>query len=391
MTSVLRLQERPALAAPLLDSDRDPRFAGLKVLIAHDWIVGWGGAERCIQQLLHVFPHADLVVGLLGNGMRPLNPVTRQARETWMRRLPGVRQRHRWFLPFEGLAFASLDTSGYDLIVSSSSAFAKAVRPRNGAIHVSYCHSPPRYLWDLRAMYERDATPLQRLAMRLGTGPLRSFDRRSANGVHHFISNSQYVSHRIGRCYGRTSTVIYPPVEPKPLEGTPGRRGDFLLYLGRLVPYKRVDLAILAAERLGVKLVIAGEGADRHRLERLAGRHTEFVGGVTDAEAGRLLETCRAFVFPAEEDFGIAPVEANAHGAPVIGYAAGGLLETMVPGVTSELFEAQRVDSLSVAIRRAYDRHWDEAALRANARRFTPVRYRRQVADFVWDRLQSEA
>jgi glycosyltransferase involved in cell wall biosynthesis len=237
-------------------------------------------------------------------------------------------------------------------------------------------------------MYERDATGLQRLAMRLGTGPLRAFDRRSARGVDHFVSISQYVSHRVARCYGRDSTVIYPPVEPKPLNGKPaGPREDFLLYLGRLVPYKRVDLAIQAAETLGVRLVIAGEGPDRPRLERLAKRHVEFLGPVSEGEAGRLLERCRAFVFPGEEDFGIAPVEANAHGAPVIGYAGGGLLETLIPGVTAELFEAQRVPAVAAAIERAIHRTWDDGALRANARRFNSERYRRQVADFVKDRL----
>jgi glycosyltransferase involved in cell wall biosynthesis len=377
------------VAAPSVDGQQqhDAGFDGLRVLIVHDWIVGWAGSERCVQQLLHVFPDADLVVGLMSASMREHNEVTRRARETWLGTLPAARRRHRWFLPVEALAFASLGTRGYDLIVSSSHAFAKAVRSRNGAVHVSYCHSPPRYLWDLRSMYERDATGLQRLAMRLGTGPLRAFDRRAARGVDHFVSNSQHVAHRIARCYGRDATVINPPVEPKPLDGAPGPRGDYLLYLGRLVPYKRVDLAILAAERLGVKLLIAGEGPARHRLERLAGRHVEFLGPVSDTEAGRLLEECRAFIFPGEEDFGIAPVEANAHGAPVIGYAAGGLLETMIPGVTGELFEAQQVSDVAAAIVRARSHHWDEGALRANARRFSAERYRRQIADFVRDRL----
>jgi glycosyltransferase involved in cell wall biosynthesis len=388
MTSALRLQERPASAAPTVDGqDPGARFAGLRVLLVHDWIVGWAGAEHCVEQLIHVFPQADLVVGLMGESMRDHNHVTRRARETWLGRIPAARRRHRWFLPVEALAFASLDTRGYDLIISSSHAFAKSVRSRNGALHISYCHSPPRYLWDLRGVYERDATRLQRLAMRLGTGPLRRFDRRSAHGVDHFISNSQYVTHRIARCYGRDATAIYPPVEAKPLAGPPGPRQDYLLYLGRLVPYKRVDLAIAAAEQVGMKLLIAGEGPDRHRLEHLAGRHAEFLGPVSDTEAGRLLEECRAFIFPGEEDFGIAPVEANAHGAPVIGYAAGGLLETMIPGVTGELFDAQQVPDVAAAIERARSRTWDEAALRANARRFSPERYRRQIADFVRDRL----
>ncbi|MGH7720906.1 MAG: glycosyltransferase, partial [Gemmatimonadaceae bacterium] len=193
---------------------------------------------------------------------------------------------------------------------------------------------------------------------------------------------------------------VYPPVSAKPGAGGAGGageaggaggagavRGEYLLHLGRLVPYKRVDLAIAAAERLGVRLIVAGDGPDRPRLERLAGPQTTFVGEVSEEEAGRLLSGCAAFVFCAEEDFGIAPLEANAHGAPVVGLARGGLLETMVPGQTAELFQQPTVDELSAAIERALVRHWPEATLRANAARFSPQRFRAAFLDSVTSAL----
>ena len=352
------------------------RLSGLRVLITHEWLYTWGGAERCIAEMLSIFPGADLVVSVQSRSMRDLNDVTRRARETWLGRLPGAREHHRWFTPLQGLAFASLDTSGYDLIISSSHSFAKMVRRGRNALHVCYCYSPPRYLWDLSTTYRRAARGVQRLALASATGVLRRMDRRAARGVDHFISISRYIADRVRRCYGRDADVVYPPVSMKPAGEPAAARGDFLLSLGRLVPYKRVDLAIGAAERLGVRLVVAGEGPERARLEAMAGPHTEFVGAVSEQEAGELLSTCAAFVFCADEDFGIAPVEANAHGAPVVGYARGGLLETMREGVTAEFFSEPTVDALVEAVRRALGRAWDAEQLRGNAERFSPENFR---------------
>jgi glycosyltransferase involved in cell wall biosynthesis len=183
--------------------------------------------------------------------------------------------------------------------------------------------------------------------------------------------------------------VIHPPVEPKPASPG-GPRQDFLLSLGRLVHYKRVDLAIAAARLAGVPLVIAGDGPDRRRLERLAGPDVRFVGEVSEAEAGRLLETCRAFVFCAEEDFGITPVEANAHGAPVVAYAQGGALESLLPGVTAEFFDTLDPRAAADAIRRALARDWDPVALRGHARQFAPERFRREFATALEAILESK-
>lgn len=362
---------------------------GRRVLLVHDWLINWTGSERCVAELLEVFPNADLVVGVKSRSMAQFNDVGRRARETWLSRLPGARNHHRWFLPLEAAAFATLDTRGYDLIISSSHAFAKMVRPVGDAVHVCYCHSPPRYLWDLKDSYQQAARGLQRIAFSSAAGVLRRVDLASVKRVDHFIANSRYIADRIWRCYGRRSDVVYPPVASKPLPDSCGNRGDFLLSLSRLVPYKRVDLAIQAAERSGIRLIVAGDGPERPKLEAMAGSHTEFVGAVSEEKAGQLLSTCAAFMFCAEEDFGIAPVEANAHGAPVVGYGRGGLLETMLPGVTAEFFEEQTVDSVSAAIQRALSHSWDTEALQSNAKRFSSENFRRGIIASIGAALSS--
>ena len=351
----------------------------MRVLIVHDWIVAWAGSERTLEELLVLFPQADLVVGVLGDGRRDLNAVTRRATETWLARLPFARRHHRWLLPLYPMAFASVNTSGYDLVISSSHAFAKMVRPSGGAPHLCYCHSPPRYLWDLHDEYRREHSA-SGTALGLAAPLLRRVDRASATRVDAFVANSQYIAARIRRCYGRDAAVVYPPVTPKPGVRSGVARTDTLLSLGRLVSYKRVDLAIRAANAAGLPLVVAGEGPERDRLQRLAGPTVTFLGEVSEREAGELMERSRALVFCAEEDFGIAPVEANAHGLPVVAFRRGGILESMQQGVTAEFFEEATVESLVDAVERTGRRCWDDAAIRANAQRFSAYRFRAGIA-----------
>lgn len=370
----------PAVADGIVHSLDTVRYlASLRVLIVHDWIVAWGGAERTLQEMLTVFPQADLVVGVLGEGRQELNPVTRHARETWLARLPLARAHHRWFLPLYAAAFASIDTSGYDLVISSAHAFAKMVNTASTVPHLCYCHSPPRYLWDLHDEYRRSGVASGR-ALAMAAPILRAVDRASARRVDAFVANSHYIADRIRRSYGREATVVYPPVVAKPAHPWGGARNDVLLSLGRLVGYKRVDLAIKAATLTGARLVVAGDGPERERLEKLAGPTVTFVGEVSEAQAGSLMERSRAMLFCGEEDFGIAPVEANAHGLPVIAYGRGGLLESMVGGVTAEFFHDASAESVAEAITRTEGRAWDHAALRVNASRFSAERFRAEIA-----------
>lgn len=356
-----------------------------RVLITHDWFVTWAGSERTLEEMLKVLPSADVVVGIRSASAHRYSHVVQQARESWLGSLPGARRHYQWFLPLEALAFLLLDTSSYDLVVSSSHAFAKAVRPGRMGVHVSYCYSPPRYLWDLYDTYSERTTHLRSIALCLGRRPMQMLDRAAARHVTHFVAISDFVARRIERVYGRAARVVYPPValKSRASQRVVRRRGDFLLYLGRLVPYKRLDLLLEAAKRLDVRTVIAGDGPDRRRLEAMAGPTVEFVGSVSEEEAADLFENCAAFVFCAVEDFGIAPVEANAHGAPVVAYRGGGVLETMVEGATAEFFDEPTAESLATALRRALGRSWDGTLLKKNVERFSAQRFRSEFARTV--------
>jgi len=372
---VIAIAHLPQATAPT--DHAAPELAGLRVLLVHEWIYTWAGAERVLEQLVELMPHADVLAGIVTSEMRRGHALARRTRESWVGKLPGSRAHHRWFLPAHALAFATYDTREYDLVVSVSHAFEKAVRAtKPGAVHLSYCLSPPRYLWDLSVAHDRLASSVQRLALRVARAPLRAMDHAFAKRVDRFVSLSHHVADRVRRAYGRDSAVVYPPVALKSEIAPPVERERFLLTIGRLVPYKRVDLAILAAESLGMRLVIAGDGPERARLERLAGPNTEFLGAVSELEAGRLLSNCAAFVFCAEEDFGIAPLEANAHGAPVVAYGAGAALETMCDGVTGVFFREQTANAVAEAIRRCDSMTWNAQELRTNAERFSPGRFR---------------
>ena len=365
-------------------------LASLRVLIVHDWIVAWGGAERTLAEMLNVFPDADVRVGILGEGRQDLNATTRRARETWLGRLPFARTHHRWLLPLYPAAFRSIDTSGYDLVISSAHAFAKAVRVNPETPHLCYCYSPPRYLYDLEDTYA-DASSVIGGVLRMGGPVLRRIDRGSADRVDKFVGISHYIADRIRRCYGRDASVVYPPVSAKVLSPGTLRRGNELLSLGRLVPYKRVDLAVQAANLLQQPLVVAGDGPERARLERMAGPTVRFLGEVSEERAGELMESSRLMLFNAEEDFGITPVEANAHGLPVVAYGRGAARETMVDGGSAEFFDEPTPGSLASAVERALGRTWNEETVRANGTRFSPERFRRGLAAEVAQLLANRA
>jgi glycosyltransferase involved in cell wall biosynthesis len=376
---------------------RDPAAAPLlgRVLVTHDWLVTWAGAERVLEEILDVVQTSggdpELVVGVRRDRMMDHNALTLAARESWLGVVPGARRHYQWCLPLEAAAFWSLDTSDYDVVISSSYAFAKAVRPGRAGIHVSYCYSPPRYFWDQYPVYMRRTNVLRRAALWAGRGPMQALDRASTRNVTHFVAASKFVAQRIEHAYGRHARVIHPPVRPKPVvRGVPAHREEFLLYLGRLAPYKRVDLLIEAGRRLGMRTVVAGGGSDGRRLARLGGRHVQFLGPVSETEAARLMRTCALFVSCAEEDFGIAPLEANAAGSPVVAYRGGGSLETMEEGVTAEFFDRPTVDSVAHAIRRALRRSWDPVRLHRNAQRFSPDHFRRSFGEALHAAVRGE-
>jgi glycosyltransferase involved in cell wall biosynthesis len=310
-------------------------------------------------------------------------------RTSFMQRLPLVTRQHQPFLLLYPLAFESFDLGGFDVVISNSSAFCKGVVTPPTTLHVCYCLTPMRWVWSYRSYVERERLgAAARLVLPAAISNLRAWDIATAQNVDRFMAISQTVAARIGKYYRREATVIYPPVNCATFTPQPNKEDDYYLVVSRLIPYKRIDLAVDAFTRLGLPLKIVGSGGrDEPALRARAGRNVEFLGRLSDGELQELYARCRAFVFPGEEDFGIAPLEAQASGRPVIAYAAGGALDTVVDGQTGVLFAPQTVDALVEAVRRAERTAWDPAAIRAHAERFDTCVFRSRLRSFVEESL----
>jgi glycosyltransferase involved in cell wall biosynthesis len=313
-------------------------------------------------------------------------------RTSFMQRLPLVTRNHQPFLLLYPLAFEGFDLSEFDVVISNSSAFCKGVVTPPSTLHISYCLTPMRWVWNYHAYVDRERFGfLARMVLPAAISQLRAWDVATAQNVDRFLTISQTVRSRVRKYYRRDSTVIYPPVNCDAFDLGPSRVEDYYLVVARLMPYKRIDLAVDAFTRLGIPLKIVGKGRHEPELRARAGRNIEFVGHVSDAELKQLYARCRGFVFPGEEDFGIAPLEANASGRPVIAFAAGGALDTVVDGHTGVLFEQQEVDCLIGAVRRAEAIGWDSDELRLHARRFDRQVFRDQMLAFVEESVAAHA
>jgi glycosyltransferase involved in cell wall biosynthesis len=313
-----------------------------------------------------------------------------------MQHVPGAERHFRYLLPFFPAAVGRFDLREYDLVLSSSHCVAKGARAGAGALHVCYCFTPMRYVWDLYDDYfGRRASLATRAVMPAVAAALRRWDRASSRRVHHFVAISQYVAGRIHRSYGRDADVIYPPVDVRRFPSADGPPEDQYFVVSALVPYKRVDLAVAAANKLGRRLLVVGTGPERARLEALAGPTVEFLGWQSDEAVARLYGRCRALLFPGLEDFGIVPLEAMAAGRPVIAYGQGGALETIVglgtgpEPPTGVFFGEQTVEALVDALRRfeANAHRFAPKALRARAEVFDRPRFKDRVAGYLEVRL----
>jgi glycosyltransferase involved in cell wall biosynthesis len=367
----------------------------VRVALVHDWLVTYAGAERVLEQMLAVFPQADLfsLIDFVPSGERGFLG-GRSVRTSFLQRVPGMRRRYRQFLPLMPLAVEQLDLSGYELVLSSSHAVAKGVLTGPDQLHVCYCHSPMRYAWDLQHQYLRQ-TRLDRgvkgALARWMLSRMRVWDLRTANGVDTFVASSRFIAQRIWKAYRRESTVVYPPVDTEAF--TPGTvREDFYMTASRMVPYKRIDLIVEAFATMPQRrLVVIGDGPESSRIRSRGASNVEFLGQQSFEVLRDRLRRARAFVFAAEEDFGIVPLEAQACGTPVIAYGRGGAVETIIdqasPGRTGVLFESQAVEAIRDAVTRfeLLDPQIDPAACRQNALRFSPGRFRSELKEFVCD------
>lgn len=366
--------------------------------VVHDWLVVKGGAERTLACILDCYPQAEVftLVDFLPPAQREFLG-GRTVHTSFLQRLPLARHYYRHYLPLMPLAIESFDLSGFDLVISSSFCVAKGVLTGPDQLHVSYVHSPMRYAWDLQHQYLRQhglTRGLRSLVTRKLLHDLRMWDLRTSNGVDCFISNSHFIARRIWKTYRREAQVIYPPVDTEFFHGADAPREDYYVTASRLVPYKCTQLIIEAFAQLpDRKLIVIGDGPELKRLRGLAGRNVRMLGYQAPEAVRDYLQRARAFVFAAQEDFGIAPVEAQACGTPVIGYGRGGLTESVLESRTGVFFAEQTPDSLVAAIRQFERRplRYGAAEIRASAQRFGAERFRQQFRACVEEQLRAPA
>ena len=364
----------------------------MKVAIVHDWLVTYAGAERVLEQMLAVYPDADLfsLIDFVPDQERAFLG-GRRVRTSFLQRLPGIRRRYRSFLPLMPLAIEQFNLSGYDLVLSSSYAVAKGVLTGPDQLHVCMCYSPMRYAWDLQHQYLRETglEGIRGIPARWLLHRIRMWDYRTASGVDDFIAISHFIARRIWKVYRRESTVIYPPVDVQNF--TPeGTREDFYVTASRMVPYKRIDLIVEAFAAMPERrLVVIGDGPEASRIRARGGPNVDFLGHQPFQVLRDHLRRARAFVFAAEEDFGIAPLEAQACGTPVVAYGKGGVLET-IPGLTSAqpagvLYDQQDPEALRLAVAafEAEMTRFTPEICRQNALRFAPQRFRKEISDHI--------
>lgn len=373
----------------------------MRIALVHDWLLGYRGGERVLAELCRLFPQADLFTLFYRRGSTGPIIEQRRIRKSWLGYLPMVERYYRWLLPLFPLAVRTLRVGGYDLVISSSHAVAKAAAISPKAVHICYCHTPMRYVWHLR----REYFPETAIGWGRGAGDprcwlgqvreslldwLQAWDRRTADHVDYFLANSRTVQQRIRECYRRESHVIYPPVDTDFYRPARVPRREYYLVVSALVPYKRVDLAVRACTQLHRPLLVIGRGSEERRLRQLAGNDVRFAGWLPDASVRDHLQRCRALIFPGEEDFGLVPVEAQACGTPVIALAKGGATETVLPPErsprpTGVWFPEACVESLTDAILRfeRESRLFHPEACRQNALRFDRAIFRREIVAFV--------
>ena len=353
----------------------------MRVALVHYWLVGMAGGEKVLESLCRLYPDADIFTHALDRTAISPTIAAHDITTTFIDRLPRSNKYYKKYLPLMPLALEQLDLTPYDLVISSESGPAKGVVTRSDALHVCYCHTPMRYLWDHWRDYFDNAGLASRLGMRLFLPYLRRYDVTSAFRVDHFVANSRTVAARIHKHWRRDAAVVYPPVDVTHFQPrTAADSEDYYLCLGRLIRYKRTDLAVEACTQLDRPLIVIGAGEEDSRLRALAGPKIRFLGRQDDATVKHYLARCRALLFPGEEDFGIVPVEAAASGVPVIAFGRGGATETVCDSVTGLFFREQSVDALREAILafEGMEGHFVPTILAQHAAQFSEERFQEQ-------------
>lgn len=357
----------------------------MKVAIVHDWLTGMRGGEKCLEAFCYLFPDADLYT-LVYKKERVSDIIkSMNIKTSFLQKLPNIEKNYRYYLPIMPKIIESFDLSEYDLILSSSHAVAKGVRKRKYQIHVCYCHTPMRYIWDMQDEYLKKGSInfVGATLFKFISPYLRHWDKETSKRVDYFIANSNNVKNKIKKYYNREAIVIYPPVNTEFYRILNLKRENFYLIVSALVPYKRIDVAIRAFNKLGIPLKIIGEGPEEKRLKKIANSNIEFLGWQKDEVLLVYYNKCKALIFPGEEDFGIVPVEANACGTPVIGYKKGGILDSIIENETGIFFYPSTEDALIQAIKKFESLSFSPQKCRENAIRFSFERFLREIKQFL--------
>jgi glycosyltransferase involved in cell wall biosynthesis len=366
----------------------------MNAAIIHEWLVTIAGAESVLQSIYKLYPGAIYTLFHDPTEIQGAPFAGAPIYSSMLQRLPFGKKHHRAFLPLYPMAIEQFDLRDYDLVISSSYAVAKGVLTSSDQLHICYCHSPMRYIWDLTFQY-LEASHLQRglksFIVRAIFHYMRLWDASSAIRVNEFVANSHYIAHRISKCYNRPATVIYPPVDVDKFSIS-DTKDNYFITLSRLVPYKRIDLIIRAFNELNLNLLVVGEGPERKLLEKLAHKNITFTGHLSSDRLNDHMKKARAFLFSAEEDFGIVNVEAQACGVPVIALGRGGTLETVIKDKTGLFFYRQDVPSIISAVKDFLSKEstFDPKVIRKNAEQFPRERFEREFKTFVdgaWERF----
>jgi glycosyltransferase involved in cell wall biosynthesis len=364
----------------------------MQLALVHDWLNQRGGAEDVLEALTALYPTSPIYTSIYAPDFMPASYQNWDIRKLWLDRMPGIHRHHQPYFPLYPTAWGHLNLSDYDVVLSNKSGFCHGLR--TDKLHICYCLAPTRYVWQIEGYIAREGMgkPVEMVLRPLVTA-LKKWDYEAAQRVTHFIAISTEIQQRIQAYYDRDSIIIYPPVDTSRFQPS-SKVDDYYLIVSRLIPYKRIDLAVQAATRLGLPLKIGGKGRDMERLQAMAGPTVEFLGYVPDDTLPDLMARCKAFIFPGLEDFGITPVQAQAAGRPVIAYGGGGALDTVIPGVTGEHFHALTVDSLVDVMANFDAKRYNPAIIRTHAEKFDTHIFNQQLTAYVeqaWQAFETKA
>ncbi len=357
----------------------------MKLALVHDWLNQIGGAEDVLDVLVDRYPNSPIYTSIFAPDMMPDHYQNWDIRTLWIDKLPAIHNHHQPYLPAYPIAWGGLDLSLYDVILSNKSGFCHGLQFDETSVHICYCLAPTRYVWQLEHYTAREGFgKAVELVLRPLISIMKRWDYQAAQRASHFIAISTDIQNRIKTYYGRDSTIIFPPVDTSRFQPVPNDEvEDYFLVVSRLIPYKRIDLAVQVATELGLPLKVGGKGRDMERLQAMAGDTVEFLGYVPDEDLPNLMAKCKAFLFPGLEDFGITPVQAQSAGRPVIAYKGGGALDTVVPGITGEHFDDLTAESLKSVMQNFDATRYNPSEIRTHAQKFDTEIFTTQINAFI--------